>query len=67
MIENDLINTSFESGGKPGRVAALCQQQSEEESPKEKQISEAEMQLKNMLQKQLDTKITLERLKYKVN
>ena len=56
MIENDLISTSFESGGKPGRVAALYQQQIEEEPPKEKQISEAEMQLKNLLQKQLDTK-----------
>ena len=35
--------------------------QNEEEPPKEKQISEAEMQLKNMLHKQLDTKITLKR------
>ena len=37
--------------------------QNEEEPPKEKQTSEAELQLKNMLQKQLDTNITLERLK----
>ena len=35
--------------------------QTEEEPPKEKQMSEAEIQLKNMLQKQLETKITLER------
>ena len=38
--------------------------QNEEESPKEKQVSEAELQLKNMLQKQLDTNITLDRLKF---
>ena len=35
--------------------------QNEEEAPKEKQVSEAELQLKDMVKKQLETKITLGR------
>ena len=35
--------------------------QNVDEPPAEKQVSEADLQLKSMVEKQLDTKITLER------